>query len=138
MLTWAGLGVARVDLNTFSCAPLASILSSHQVLTTSRASSSIASDRALRPVPPICPLTVNYMPTININTCNVFCAHACMQVLLGHGTISQVMVCWLSPTHSSPPYNGGTHTLVLVWTPLPHVKLQADHSVHCPQYPSTA
>ena len=59
-------------------------------------------------------------------------------VLLGHlATSSQGLVCTPFPTQSFPPYNGGTHCLVLVWIPLLHVTLHADHSDHAFQYPST-
>ena len=57
--TWAGLAVAGIGLKAVSYTHFASILCSDQVLTTSCMDSSITGDRALCPVAPIGPLTVN-------------------------------------------------------------------------------
>lgn len=53
----------------------------------------------------------------------------------GHRAILQGLCCVSGPSHDLPPYWGGTHDLVLVLWPRPHVnehRLQGDHSSQTP------
>lgn len=63
-----------------------------------------------------------------------------MPTSLVHGSLLQLWVCSIIPSHSRPPFLGGgaEHVLFLCLTPPPQRASHSDHFVHSDQRPSTA
>ena len=127
------------SFNTIATASRSSIWFMSRYCSNSIFRSGATSNTTSRPCRPAAPYTINYEFEKNVIRLFILCLcwiqRKFSDYRLPAGQVPQL--CWvvsvLSPLHAVPPFSSWVDTIrTLIFVPVPHVTLQADHDIQLP------